>query len=280
MSRKRDCSPAYVSINPWEDVFRGFVELIVNGWIRYARALEERIAYLEGRLSQFESKTVENHINSTVDPAVSFRSSQSPISSQTGTRSTTNNALGEIVGFLTLGSLEAPAYVGSSSGLSLAVNLGEMVQATVWNKVLPKETNRLGTNANNETPEVGSGPNGGNGTQDKPARMEELISKGAEPPNEEMGKRILEAYINRLHLRYPLLDRNELWRLHEKRFRMSGIPYERLTKTERFEMFKLYLVYSIGASMMQLSEKYTYTAPEVSKLIECSCLIIVWHLAN
>lgn len=225
--------------------------------------MEERIAYLEGRLSSVESRAADEPENHIADPSVSFRSSQAPISPQATSR-TTSNPLGEIVGFLTLGSsLDAPTYVGSSSGLSLAVNLGEMVQATVWDKVLlqpsdpPKNTagGRKGANGGEE-----SGPN----VTGRPIRMEELIANAAEPPNEEMGKRILEAYINRLHPRYPFLDRNELWVLHEKRFSLKAIPHERLSKTERFGLFKLYLVYSIGATMMQLSEKYNYTAPEVS----------------
>ncbi|KAL1882370.1 hypothetical protein Plec18167_002786 [Paecilomyces lecythidis] len=262
----------------------------------YTRALEERIAYLEGRLSSVESRAADEPENRIADPSVSFRSSQAPISPQATSR-TTSNPLGEIVGFLTLGSsLDAPTYVGSSSGLSLAVNLGEMVQATVWDKVLlqpsdpPKNTSggRKGANGGEE-----SGPN----VTGRPIRMEELIANAAEPPNEEMGKRILEAYINRLHPRYPFLDRNELWVLHEKRFSLKGIPHERLSKTERFGLFKLYLVYSIGATMMQLSEKYNYTAPErfymtalqhmcaVRELrsiqnIEAMTLLVIYHLRS
>jgi heme exporter protein D len=44
------------------------------------------------------------------------------------------NNIADIVGFLSLGG--DGAYVGSSSGFSLATNLGQMVQATVWNKAL------------------------------------------------------------------------------------------------------------------------------------------------
>ncbi|KAJ9235380.1 transcriptional regulator family: Fungal Specific TF [Paecilomyces variotii] len=260
----------------------------------YTRALEERIAYLEGRLSEFESRPRD-------EPSVSFRQSQTPISPQATTRRTTSNPLGEIVGFLTVGSsLDAPAYVGSSSGLSLAVNLGEMVQATVWNNVLPpsSDPSRKASGGPKDVNGAAiSSEKGGPSVINRPARMEDLTANAAEPPNEEMGARILKAYINRLHPRYPFLDRKELWALHEKRFSLSGIPHERLSKAEKFGLFKLYLVYSIGATMMQLSEKYNYTAPErfymtalrhmcaVQELrsiqnIEAMALLVIYHLRS
>jgi hypothetical protein len=93
--------------------------------------------------------------------------------------------------------------------------------------------------------------------------MEELLVKSTEPPNDEMGTRILHAYLTRLHVRYPFLDRAELWKLHGARWRLAKTKREELTKAERFGLFKLYLVYAIGATCIQLSEKYTYVPPEV-----------------
>ncbi|KKA20590.1 hypothetical protein T310_5366 [Rasamsonia emersonii CBS 393.64] len=227
----------------------------------YTRALEERIAYLEGKLAQFESRAADDPVttanaSSVVHPiaAVSQPQNASP-----GLAGTGSNALGEIVGFLTLGSLETPAYVGSSSGLSLAVNLGEMVRTTVLNKAIPTSTD--GTAASSRQKASNNGGDSSNGSQS--IKLDELLANRADPPNDEMGSRILNAYLNRLHTRYPFLDRAELWRLHEDRWRLARTKPEDLSQAERFGIFKLYLVYAIAATMIQLSEKYTYIAPEV-----------------
>jgi len=194
---------------------------------------------------------------------------------QTGTAGIGSNAVGEIVAFLTLGSSEAPAYVGSSSGLSLAANLGEMVQATVWNKILPISPDQskaagggCGGNANLGTAaKRGDSSSTAGAIHNRPIKMEDLLANSAEPPNDEMGARILNAYFTRLHPRYPFLDRAEVWRLHEERWRLASTKPEDLSKAERFGIFKLYLVYAIGATMIQLSEKYCYTPPEVSPVM-------------
>jgi hypothetical protein len=93
--------------------------------------------------------------------------------------------------------------------------------------------------------------------------MEELLAKSAEPPNDEMGSRIMNAYLTRLHTRYPFLDRQELWRLHEARWRLAKTKREELSKAEKFGIFQLYIVYAIGATFLQLSERYSYIPPEV-----------------
>lgn len=86
----------------------------------------------------------------------------SPTSSELERRFTNGN-IADIVGFLSLGG-EA-AYVGSSSGFSLATNLGQMVQATVWNKALVSTVNQ---------------------TQSKPLSIAELKKNSAGPPNDDM----------------------------------------------------------------------------------------------
>jgi hypothetical protein len=187
------------------------------------------------------------------------------------------NAIGELVGFLAINSSEAPAYIGSSSGLSLAANLGEMVQATVWNQVLSPSRNQFSLSSGGRGNGSASSNPGITGLPPQPApsdkapgqdrprtlRMEELLAKSTEPPNDEMGGQIIHAFLTRLHVRYPFLDRKELWRLHEDRWRLAKAKREDLAKSERFGIFKLYLTYAIGATTMQLSEKYDYVPPEV-----------------
>jgi hypothetical protein len=172
--------------------------------------------------------------------------------------SSSASTLGEIVGFLSLGRAESLAYVGSSSGLPLAVNLGEMVRATVMTDVFPSSpVTNSGGGAPGQT-------NNGNTGAPRTIRLNDLLEHRADPPNDEMGSRIIEAYLSRIHPRYPFIDRDELWRLHEDRWRLAKIKPENLSRNERFGIFRLYMAYAIAATLMQLSEKYTYTDPGVS----------------
>lgn len=188
---------------------------------------------------------------------------QTPDTAKTGLSSST---LGEIVGFLSLNSDETPAYVGSSSGLSLAVNLGEMVRATVVTKAFPDSP--ISGNSNNKNKpgreDATSIPNADAPPPYKAINLDELLKHRAKPPNDEMGSRIVDVYISRIHSRYPFFDRDELWKLHHARWDLAKANTEDLTRTERFGIFKLYMVYAIASTLISLTEKYDYTAPEVS----------------
>lgn len=84
--------------------------------------------------------------------------------------------IADAVGFLCLGGEQS--YVGSSSGYALAVDLGSIIQATVWNKIRPSSSTA-----------DESGP--------KTITPEDLVRNGSGPPNDEMGERILQAYLTR-----------------------------------------------------------------------------------
>jgi hypothetical protein len=175
------------------------------------------------------------------------------------------------VGLLALSSSEAPAYVGSSSGVSLATNLGEMVQASVWNQFISRAQVQNQSNApRSAAPQHIPGPNApqpGSGSGNARIRDRPSLPSNIDPPSDEVGYKILETYFKRLHLRYPFLDRKELWRLHGERWRLARTKREELSQSDRFAIFKLNLVYAIGATMIQISDKYTGTPPEVhSKL--------------
>ncbi|KAJ5674961.1 C6 transcription factor [Penicillium maclennaniae] len=213
------------------------------------------------------------------------------------------NPVGEMVGLLALSSSEAPAYVGSSSGLSLAANLGEMVQTSVWNQFISRMHEQqaalsAGSSQNPSGAPAGiSQPGSCARTQDRPRRMEELLPAILEPPSDEMGARLLDTYFHRLHSRYPFLDRRQMWRIHEERERLYKTKREELSQPDRFALFKLNMVYAIGATMLRLSdtEKYVSTAPEryytfalqyvptmcearSVENIEAMVLLVVYHL--
>ena len=233
----------------------------------YTRVLEEKVVFLEQKLQSGPSQ------NAGPPDAALLRSPQpGSTPSQAASFGLDRNPVGDIVGLLALSSSEAPAYVGSSSGLSLAANLGEMVQASVWNQFISKmESRKAGPTPNNPStntnvPASGTPPQPGPGarTQDRSARTAERSGTNVEPPCDEMGAKIIDTYFRRMHTRYPFVDRRQIWRLHEERWRLARTQREDLTRADRFAIFKLNMVYAIGATMLQLSEKYAYTAPEVS----------------
>ncbi|KAK1531785.1 chitin deacetylase 1 [Colletotrichum paranaense] len=181
----------------------------------YTRALEERVAFLENKLAQVP----------TPEATTTPRETASNYSVPSGRD---KNALSDVVAHVSLGNFEAPAYVGPSSGLSLALNLGEMVQATVWNKMLPDiQDGTTGNQANciNPSPRC--------------ITVEDLLAHSVkEPPSDEQGSQMLKAYTSQLHSKYPFLEPEELWKLHSERMTLAAKPTQTLTRIERFGIFK------------------------------------------
>lgn len=203
----------------------------------YTRSLERKLSDLERQLSARHDVQ---------------QSDQSPHQHE---RRSSHNALGEVVEALSHGNFEAPAYVGSSSGFSLALNLGSMVQASIWNEALP-----------NGTRPESRGNIGSPASLDAAARcitIEEIVANSAEPPDDEFGRKLLEAYYTQLHHRYPFLDMRDVWKLHSERSAWRARPIASLSRAERFGIFKLYLVYATGAMLLNLTEKKIRTSPEV-----------------
>ncbi|WQF80698.1 hypothetical protein CDEST_05712 [Colletotrichum destructivum] len=208
----------------------------------YTRALEARVAFLESKLAQIPTPEAAS------TPAKDVASNQSLSSGRD------KNALSDAVAHVSLGNLEAPVYVGPSSGLSLALNLGEMVQATVWNKMLPVIQDGI---VSNQDDSINPGPKG--------LTVEDMLAHSIvkEPPTEEQGAKMLKAYTSQLHSKYPFLEPEELWKLHKERDALAATPTQSLTKAERFGIFKLYLVYAVGATVVQLTQRGPGFSPEV-----------------
>ncbi|KGO64938.1 Transcription factor, fungi [Penicillium italicum] len=232
----------------------------------YTRGLKERVRFLERKLVESD-RSSDYHATATNTASSLFSPQGGHTIPHTTTSGFDNNPVGEIVGLLALNASEAPAYVGSSSGLSLAADLGEMVQTSVWNQFISRMQQKTSTAANNSQKKVGQGhgPSEQPSTtqvRDRPTRVEELLPANVEPPSDEMGTRILDTYFTRLHSRYPFINRKQVWQIHADRWRLAKIKREDLTRSDRFAIFKLNLVYAIGATMLRVSEKYAYTSPE------------------
>lgn len=177
------------------------------------QALLQRISYLETQLATYTNAS----------PSEKWEPLQTPFESQhvSSIGSTENDrngsSISDIVGFLSLGG--DAAYVGSSSGFSMASSLGQMVQATVWNKALASTAST---------------------TQPKAFSIADLKRNSAGPPNEDIGNRIIDAYFTRVHLRYPFLDRKEMMECHKNRFSQSN-----QSPQDQYGTFKLYMIYAM-----------------------------------
>lgn len=196
------------------------------------------MAFLENKLAQIP----------TPEAVPTPKNSASSLSSRSARE---KNALSDVVAQVSLGNLEAPAYVGPSPGLSLALDLGEMVQATVWNKILPDIYNRVAGCANPSS---------------RCIAVEGLLAHGVkEPPGDEHGSKMLRAYLSQIHSKYPFLEPAELWKLHGQRLTLAETPPEALTKEERYSIFKLYLVYAMGSTLIQPTQRVPGSSPEVRR---------------
>lgn len=149
------------------------------------------------------------------------------------------NHLNGVVRFLTLGhdSNEEQAYLGPSSGVSMVENVNQIIHDAVVGKLLP-------VNSNNQPQEPAS------------TNINNNDEINAPPPDEEVGARILDAYFKNMHIRLPFLERSEILALHERRHQRAGT-----TPEEQFGRFKIFMIYAIGAAILQMTESYESTSP-------------------
>lgn len=70
-------------------------------------------------------------------------------------------------------------------------------------------------------------------------------TNSARPPNDDLGFRILDAYLTSTHPRYSFLDRTDIMERHANRFTQSNTKAE-----DQFGTFKIYVIYAIGAILL------------------------------
>ncbi len=192
----------------------------------------ERISYLESELAKYTNvpKSEASYDFGTGGGEQQTVVAATPAAEDANRKGT----IADIVGFLSLGAERA--YVGSSSGFSLASSLGQMVQATIWNKALTSTVSEH---------------------QPRVVSLADIKRNSAGPPNDDMGARIIDAYFSRTHNRYPFLDRSEIMERHANRFVQNTN-----TIADQFGTFKIYMIYAIGSTLLKLTEAYDYTPPE------------------
>ncbi|GKZ21772.1 hypothetical protein AbraIFM66951_008764 [Aspergillus brasiliensis] len=124
------------------------------------------------------------------------------------------------------------AYLGPSSGMSIAEDLGRLVQNAVWLRSIPI-----------------------NGSHHQAPPDCERTAASTTLPTDAVGLRLLNAYFKDMHTRLPFLDRSELMQLHATVQKpQSDVPSEAAR-------FKLFMVYAIGAAILQMTETYDSTQP-------------------
>ncbi|KAL4965826.1 transcription factor domain-containing protein [Aspergillus stella-maris] len=131
-------------------------------------------------------------------------------------------------------------YLGPSSGLSIAENISRIVQDAVWKSIPVNETTEFLAPCENES----TGP--------------------ANAPDDAMGKRLLDAYFKSMQMRLPFLCRDEIYRLHARRYDSVLIESgsaEGGNAEAQYSRFKIFMVYAIGAAILRMTEMYDSTPP-------------------
>jgi hypothetical protein len=271
----------------------------------YTRALEDQVVYLETRLSAIEQQQQDrpeprpNEDYPSRSPAIGHRERAEESETQKAVTPPFHHDVADVVGMLSLGrGNAAQSYVGSSSGYALAADLGRMVQATVWNKA-------LWVSAGSSSGRTDNFPNENTSRR---ITLQELQSDRAEPPTDVLGKKLIQAYLVRIHPRFPFLFRSDLWEAHRSRyFLQRGIQGQRSEdipsfsspayREDGFALFILNMVYAIGALNLRLTEDYKETPPEqfyvfamqhvasvreASSIhnLEATVLLILYHLRS
>ena len=128
-------------------------------------------------------------------------------------------------------------YLGPSSGLSIAEKLRLIVPNAIWTKSsIPVHSDQPG----------------------EPLSVAQTEPSRVAPPDDAVGLHILNAYFENMHMRLPFLNRVEIYDLHARRHDLLSTG---TSPVEQFRMFKLFMVYAIGASILQMTETYDSIPP-------------------
>ncbi|RAK80821.1 uncharacterized protein BO72DRAFT_370200 [Aspergillus fijiensis CBS 313.89] len=128
-----------------------------------------------------------------------------------------------------------PAYLGPSSGRTIAKNLGGIVDDTVWTESIPI--------------------NAGFQHREGIAPIPSALSSTTSLPGLDGGFKLIDAFFRDMHTRLPFLDRSEIYHLHQTIHQNSPAGIR------GFETFKIFMVYALGASILQMTDSYDSTPP-------------------
>ncbi|PSN69371.1 hypothetical protein BS50DRAFT_340847 [Corynespora cassiicola Philippines] len=205
----------------------------------YINALEERIAFLEAQLPEYGQDHFSQ--NDITKGAQRVPRRQSCVSA-TGTQGTNvddeDSTLVDGVAYLSLCASGAtdgapePYYMGSSSGAAIA----RMIQSSIF---------RARQKANTPTPFNSlrsASISSANSSIPTP-----LPSSLLQFPPPALSQRLFSVFFNRLHTRWPILDRKIYEKVYERQYEQGALSL--------IERCNLHMIYAISARFLQLTKQ-------------------------
>ncbi|KAF2730612.1 hypothetical protein EJ04DRAFT_500127 [Polyplosphaeria fusca] len=215
-----------------------------GGKMLYINALEERIAFLEAQLPEYGQDhfgQVEPQKGSR--PLYRLRVDAGSVPDQQPDKQ--DSLLVDGVAYLSLcasGTTDAtiePFYMGSSSGATIA----RMIQAQVFSAqkssptLTPLDTLRSRSNSSATSP------------------TSPLQPTLCQFPPPVAARQLFSTFLNRLHTRWPILDRKLYERIYERQYDQAALSI--------LERSNLHMIYAISARFLQLTKQATDVDPEV-----------------
>ncbi|KAF3809715.1 putative transcriptional regulatory protein [Colletotrichum gloeosporioides] len=211
----------------------------------YISALEERIAFLEARMPDF----AEDHFTAATSSAEApqenkfeRRESQDSFSEEEPSSLVDGVAYLSLCASGTTDTAPEPFYLGSSSGATIA----RMIQSSIFHGAGGRAINEAMTAAQ---PGVLRPPLS---TGSPSSHSDEPMS---EFPHPEQAKMLFDVFFDRLHTRWPILDRKMFTILFENQYGQGALPIQQRSI--------LHLIYAISARFVQLMKKPCDVDPEM-----------------
>lgn len=214
----------------------------------YINALEERIAFLEAQLPEYG----QDHFGNVVLQQGSHGNHKRQVSfSTTNTLDDVpdeeDSSLVDGVAYLSLcasGTTDAtpePFYMGSSSGATIA----RMIQSSIFRaRKAPGSPKTLDTLRSGSVSSIASS---------LPTPQAGPVLCEFPPPSQ--AQRLFSVFFNRLHTRWPILDRKVYEQVYEHQYDQDVLPI--------IEKSNLHMIYAISARFMQLTKQTTDVDPDV-----------------
>lgn len=219
----------------------------------YISALEERIAFLEARIPEYAKDHFEAGSNQTPSPAAGVPSAPRRKHSRrlfADPSDDEDSPLVDGVAYLSLcasgvtDTAPEPFYLGSSSGATIA----RMIQSSIFRSsklALPDSISPGDRDVLRPSSPI------------DPTRPSVLLADGSTcefPPPAE-AQVLFEVFFNRLHTRWPILDRKEYQQLFDQQYEHGALSVQQRSI--------FHLIYSISSRFLQLTKKRHLADPQV-----------------
>ncbi|KAF9871117.1 C6 transcription factor [Colletotrichum karsti] len=214
----------------------------------YISALEERIAFLEARMPDFAEDHFANPSTATISTSgpppeakSQRRESQDSFSEEEPSSLVDGVAYLSLCASGTTDTAPEPFYLGSSSGATIA----RMIQSSIFHGAGDQAIRDALAAAQPgvlRPPLSGASPS---------SQSDDPMSEFPSPSNAKM---LFDVFFDRLHTRWPILDRKLYISLFEGQYSQGALPIQQRSI--------LHLIYAISARFLQLTKKPCDVDPE------------------